>query len=397
MKSTLFIIAAFTLLGLPISRAADDAGAIAAMPWMHEGLVIASTWYAAHVPGNDREYHEDANGNWQDALGNRFSETDLHGTSGGGVSEIVISCINQNSIVGASQGFADVRALNLPDPLPLQNASSFVTPIGRDCETWIDPAHLAAAKSDSASGTLVEPIQWKLANGVHDAIRIARVSSDGYADHVYDRKTGLCLHFATSTKSAPMPQPLPAGQENQGDTTLTQGDFIAVRTIKVPWAHEDFPAWTGQFKALHYRGEITFRNSALPNVPNEIVLDLLPMDRGDGWVRVSSSASVNYPNLPQPAPTNGQIASGRCQFGGLWAGPNTLATLHEGDVLDEDPITKMRTSVTQVGDTSITISQSNNTGEIVNEYSRQSGLLIKSSTYSVVTKQDWAVRLQSQE
>jgi hypothetical protein len=398
MKKTILACVASTLIyAVAIAPGANIAGPIPAIPWLHEGLVITSTWMAAYVPGNSQSFHEDINGQWQDAYGNTFSETDLHGTSGSGVSEIVITCINHDSIVGSSQGYGDVRAVGLADPMPLQNGSSFVTPIGQDTETWIDPAHLAAAKSDGNLGTVVEPVQWKLSDGVHDAIRIARVTSDGYSDHVYDRKTGLLLHYATSTKSAPTPQYLPAGQVNQGDTTLTQGDFIAFHDINVPWSHEDMPAWIGQFKALHFGGQVTFRNSPLPQVPNHITLDLTSEDHGDGWMRVNSSTVVAYQNMaPLPAAT-GPIASGRCQFGGLWAGPKALAALHQGDVLDEDPITKMRTVVTQISDQSVTISESNNSGEVVNEYDKQSGMLIATSFYTAVSKQDWAVRLQSQE
>jgi hypothetical protein len=398
MKSRFFLMAAIPLLLVNLAHGADTPGPVAQAPWLHEGLVISYTWMQAIVPGNDQSFKEDPAGNWMDANGNKFKETDVHGTSGGGISQITVTCIDKNKIVGATQGFGDVRADGLPDPLPLQNGASFISDVGQDSENWIDPAHLAAAKSDGANGILVEPLAWKTADGAqHDAIRIARVGADGYVDHIYDKTTGLCLHYAISNKSAPTPQPMPAGQQNQGDTTLTQGDFLSLRDMKVPWAHEDVPAWAAQFKALHFRGMVTFRDSVLPNVPNQITLDLTPADHGDGWMSVNSVLQQEYQGM-QPLPAaKGLIFSGRSQFGGLWAGPKALATLKRGDVLDQDPLTKMNTIVTEIDGKTITITASNRTGEIVNQYDLQTGMIIGTSMYSVVTHQNWAVTLQGKE
>lgn len=397
MKLICLGIASFALFVPAIARAADEPVPVPAIPWLHEGLVFTSTWMQARVQGNDTAYHENINGEWQDAYGNVFKESDVHGTSAGGVSQIVITCIEGDKIVATSQGYADVRALGLSDPMPLQNAIGSVTRIGQNSENWIDPVRLAAAKSDPAAGTLVDGTQWRRPEGMRDAIRIVRVGSDGYSDHVYDKKTGICVHYAMSTKSAPTPQPLAAGQENQGDTTLTQGDFLAARDIKVPWSHEDVPVWVDQFKVLHYRGQITFRNSALPQIPNEILLDAMALDHGNGWMRVNTSVDVKYQNMPALPPANGQVVSGRAQFGGFWAGPKALGKLRQGDLLDEDPITKMRTTVSRVDDQSVTISQSNNSGEIVSEYDPQTGVLIGSSYYNAVSKQDWGVHLRGRQ
>ena len=60
---------------------------------------------------------------------------------------------------------------------------------------------------------------------------------------------------------------------------------------------KDVPVWVDQFKALHYRGQISFRNSVLPQIPNEILLDTLPVDHGNGWMRVNTSVSVKYQNM----------------------------------------------------------------------------------------------------
>ena len=127
MKSICLCIVSFGLFVPAIACAADESVPVPAIPWLHEGLVFTSTWMQARAPGNDTAYHENVDGKWEDAYGNIFKESDVHGTSAGGVSQIVINCIEGDKIVATSQGYADVRALGLSDPMPLQNAISSIT------------------------------------------------------------------------------------------------------------------------------------------------------------------------------------------------------------------------------------------------------------------------------
>ena len=74
-----------------------------------------------------------------------------------------------------------------------------------------------------------------------------------------------------------------------------------------------------------------------------------------------------------------------------------MAGLQHGQILDEDPVTKMRTVVAKIDDRTVVISQRNAAGEIDSEYDRQTGMVTASSFFNVLSKQQWTLRLQGRE
>ena len=358
---------------------------------------MTSTWYAAVAPGTGSSFVEDEHGNWVvAATGKTFRRSDRQGTDASGLSQVTVACIDGQHIVLVSQGYATATALGISAPVPLQNALSFVVSPNDAPDYWMLPGRLAAMRSDPGHGISVGAVQWKLADRVIDAIRVQNVSAAGYVDHVYDRKTGGCVHFATAARGNNVPKVLAPGETAQGDLTLTQGDYVAMRDLNVPWAKEPTPPAAAAAKAFHYRGRLTMRNG-LPTPPSLITLDLKVTDRGDGWLSLAATSQTQFQGLPPTPASTGQISCGRAQFAGLWAGPDALAQLRAGQVLDEDPLTKMRTVVAQVSDTSIVISHTSAGGEIANEYDKRSGLLTASSFINAIAKQQTLVRLQARE
>ena len=137
--------------------------------------------------------------------------------------------------------------------------------------------------------------------------------------------------------------------------------------------------------------------NGLPTPPSLITLDLKVTNRGDGWLSLAATSQTQFQGLPPTPASTGQISCGRAQFAGLWAGPDALALLRQGQVLDDDPLTKMRTVVARVTDTSVIVSHTSAGGEIANEYDKHSGLLTASSFINAIAKQQTLVRLAARE
>ena len=91
------------------------------------------------------------------------------------------------------------------------------------------------------------------------------------------------------------------------------------------------------------------------------------------------------------------MAFGRAEIGGVWAGPAALAQMRQGQVLDDDPVTQMRTVVARVDDNSVVFKTSNAAGDIENQYDKRTGMLIGTSFYDILTMQQRLARLQSHE
>ncbi len=340
---------AVTLLCMAGTAWAD--GPIAKLPWLHEGLQLTYTWGASAGAG----------------LG------------GVGYSQTTIACIDGDKVVVTSQAFAKAGPLGNNAPVPLMGATTTMVQATNAGDFWMDPAQLATMHGDPDQGVSVTSETAKMAGQTVKAVRIQVRGSASYTDHLYDLKTGLCLHFDAS-----------------GQGSATEGDFVAMRDLAIPWSQEATPDWVATIKALHYRGDIEFRG-ALPQVPNVLTIDMTTAGRGPGWIQVDSVLNSQMQGAPPALPSKSQIFYGRSQFAGLWASPKALAQLKTGQVLDQDPVTQMKTIVAKADNDSVTISSANAGGEIDSQFDKHTGVLIGSSFYNVMAQQLWTVRLQSRE
>jgi hypothetical protein len=348
------LAAAVLALLMPQSLRADAAPQNS---WLHEGLVISGTWIAGQLNLNGR------------------------GTAASGVSQIQIVCIDGDKVIGVTHSFSDLRLMGLRDPVPLGNAAGVVVSLEQCGDVWLSPAKLAALPNDPAHGSTVAPISWKTPAGNVNCVEWVQQSPSSYTDHVFDAKTGLCYHFANR------------GIQGNNES----GDFLSMRDVTVPWAHEAPPAWVPTLKALHYRGNSVSRaGPQLVNIPTQVTADMSVIDRGNGWLLFSDVTGVQV-GQSLPIPGKNQMASGRCEIGGVWAGPTALAALKTGQVLDQDPITNVKTSVASVTNDSVIISCINASSERDFEYDKQSGILKSSSSIDGQLKQQTTLQLQSRE
>ena len=187
------------------------------------------------------------------------------------------------------------------------------------------------------------------------------------------------------------------GDMARGDTTITHNDFISARDVMAPWANEAAPDWVAKVRELHYRGSITSHGS-LPTIPNVLTFDMEATARGRGWAQYTVVSAQHTQGAPDIPPGRAEIASGRNQIGGMWAGPAALEKLRQGQVLDEDPVTKMRTVVSRVDvPFTVVIASTNAAGEVDSQYDKRTGMLIGSSFYDVLTMQQRTLKLQGRE
>jgi hypothetical protein len=375
--------------------AASSDGPIPRLPWLHEGLVLTYTWFAAVAPGNGSYYEEDDHGNMiLHSTGQRYTRNMQTGTSGGGWTQTTIACIEGDKVVLATNTYGDAGSLGRNAPVP-QGSSSTVASVIDPGDYWMDPDKLASLHTAAAEHTLVTHVAWKAGNNTVDAIRVQIINGTSYSDHIYDAKTGIVVHVGSSSQGAP-PKLVGPGDFGRGDTTITHNDFINARDITIPWAAEATPDWVASVHTLHYRGSSTSHGS-LPTLPNVLALDLQTIARGRAWIEFSVTSSQRTQGAPDTPAGTANFAFGRSELGGLWAGPAALAQLHKGQVLDEDPVTKMRTIVSRVDDSSVVIAASNAAGEIDNQYDKRNGMLIASSFFDVLTMQQRSCKLQGHE
>lgn len=361
------------------------------MAWLREGAMVIST---THAMVTQQMLKLDRDGQLIDpGTGRHYAPSDRQGASASGWSQATIAAIDGDKAVVSVNLFSDARATGQADPALGMNGLSYVLPVtgGKPGDLWIDPERLAAVQSNVGQGLLVAAVQWTNGSTAHDATRIDSDRPDSYSMNVYDRKTGLLLHFFQTVQSRPpnVVGPLDGGAKNWN---TYWGDFISVRDVAVPWAGEVLPDAVQALKGLEYSGTITFANMTLGR-PQSFRFSAAVMERGNGWLKVQGSMLQQG----MPAPVKSEIYYGHAQFAAPWAGPAALAKLREGQVLDEDPITRVKITVTKARGGTVIISQRNASGEVKSEYDARSGLLVGSSHDDGVSKQRWEMRLVRKE
>jgi hypothetical protein len=177
---------------------------------------------------------------------------------------------------------------------------------------------------------------------------------------------------------------------------LTVVDLLSVRDQHTPWATEPMPAWCSQFKVLHYRGTSGVANSPWGGAPAQLGLDVSYRKSGEGWLAVDTNGWIMIRGQPSP-PQKGIILCGRDQYDSFFAGPAALAKLQQNQVLDDDPITKVRTEVTQADGRSLTITSSSRGIMISHTFDVQTGKLLSSSKTDRQTKIVTTFQLQGEE
>ncbi|MFZ0968592.1 MAG: hypothetical protein WAN13_09995 [Candidatus Acidiferrales bacterium] len=394
VAASILILAACTISITARGTAPAD-GPVPRLPWLHEGLVLTYTWYAAVAPGNGSYYEEDDRGDMiLHSTGQRYSRTTQTGTSGSGWTQITVASIEGDKVVLESSSYANAGSLGKNTPVP-QGSSSSVAALMDPGDYWMDPAKLASMRTAPAEHILVSRVAWNAGENNVDGIRVQVLNGSSYSDHIYDTKTGLCVHVASSSVGA-APKLVGPGDFGRGDTTITRNDFVASRNVTIPWAGEPMPDWVTTVRALHYRGSIISHGS-LPTVPNVLTFDMQPVAHGRNWAQFSATSTQRTQGAPDIPPARADLAFGRSEFDGLWACPAALAQLRQGQVLDEDPVTKMRTAVSRVDDSTVVIVESNAAGEIDNQYDKRTGMLLASSFYNVLSMQQRTLKLQGHE
>jgi hypothetical protein len=321
-----------------------------------------------------------------------LARTQQHGTSGTGFTQVTVTCIDGDKVVLATTSFANA---GYNEPAPQRLSGSQIVTVADPGDYWMEPGRLPGLHTVPSAHILVTHLAWKAGDRMTDAVRVQKIKEGNYEDRVYDAKTGLCLHHSSSFRG-PAPKYVGPGDMGLGDSTLSRGDLVGVRDISVPWAREAVPAWVAGMRALHYRGRVISRGP-LPSNNTSLFADLQIRAQGHGWADFAATQGEQTQGLAGMPPQQGSIVAGRSQFGGLWIGPQALVKLQRGQILDEDPITKMRTAVTKADEKSIVISSRNAGGEIDSEYDRRTGMLIASSFYDGVSKYQYLLQLQRGE
>lgn len=211
---------------------------------------------------------------------------------------------------------------------------------------WVNPSALAQLQErKDLTGTTIIRTQLTQGGKTYNAITIDNNAGDGFTHNTYDLETGLLLFGSTSSQGAAVPTLGPNNTVNPGAgaRVISHMQLMGVREVKVPWSGEAPPAWVARGAQLNYQGSYyaVTQSGPLPPLGLSAAFNVTEVIDGTAVVQ-STTRSELGPGLP-PQDSNETRRYGSSSLTGLWIGTNALRGLQPNTILDDDPITRVRT------------------------------------------------------
>lgn len=330
------------------AQVAPDQQAAALPAFLQPGARITFHVGDSVIPGVRSKLVQDENGRWVDpATGKRYSDNETRGSGGVAFYQVDILHASPNFIAadGRSYLISDQQN-NISSP---SGAQAVMGDGGTLADIWIHPARLAQIPNNNDPSNRVSRIQYTTGNQTFDAISLASTGADHFSVEIYDLESGLLLSRGTSntgagvTQMGPNNTPIPGG----GSTAISHARFVGIRQISLPWAAEPAPDWAVQGRQIDYQGQVRVLtgNTGLPPLPGQpVTISYQLQQAGQGCVSAASYTRFDNGQGIPPSEVNGQRCFGSAMVGGLWLAPQIIGQLQEGQVIDEDPITRRRTT-----------------------------------------------------
>lgn len=346
------------LLAIVAASSASAADPSPVPEWMKPGARVSYYQGSATLPTAGQVLVQDDKGNWVNAAGQKFSVQENPSSGGAGFTQLTILAADAKVVV------AETRTFLLMDPQGGRVTSSVVgalvgTPAAL-ADYWVSPAALAARPEVKEGGLTVHRVKYPLRGRVFDAIVIEFRTGTSYQRTTYDLATGLLLVASTSSVGTGGFAPNPNGTSAPvgGATTITSTVLSDLRQLKLPWLDDPRPEGFVRGARLDYRGTYTQAVPGVPQVAQALATSLVLGEPGARWAPARFAAALTpiMGGAPQESVSDRVIGSATTSPG--WLSPKTIPQIAPGTVLDDDPVTRYRTTFLGVrGDVAVVVEE----------------------------------------
>jgi hypothetical protein len=311
------------------------------------GLRVTYFMGSSSMPGARTTLVQDDQGNWIDpGTGQRFAEADNPSTGGAGIHQITVVAADARDLAVDARSYT---YMDIQQGLTVLGAlTSYVGTSEGLGEFWQPPAKLAAMHEGDEAGLRVRRMQYPVNGKTFNAITITNHAGGGgtYTRNVFDLETGLLIAASSSTTGGPQVAPNPNGTAGQvaGVTTITSTRIMDIRQVDTPWLGQSLPAWAKPNTNLDYAGTYSTVMEGAPAIqPWQLQARLSIGEARGSWMPIKQYTRLST-GMSQPQDSETTRALGAGVLDPVWIDPNALARLRPNTVLDEDKITKRRTT-----------------------------------------------------
>jgi hypothetical protein len=324
MKNPLLVamLALCTLRAQDFSDVLPIVKTLPAPPSVQEGVRLSYYGSVGDIPDSDYDKWSSEDGNWE------------YNTAPSGHGYTQVDVVAVSGLVAA----LSVQTWQYSDwtgPLiPIRGGQSGLVCHAGGGDWWIHPQALSQVQEVQSEDFAIVRVSQIIDGAVHPAIRIQRTLPGSRQAVVYDLQTGLLLFKNAAVRT-------------EKTTFASQMFYKGSRVLPFAGGARPLPAWIRPGLALDYQG--TFTANVIGNPPFSLPLEALVQVQsvGDRWFSYEQTTILySISGLP-PTVTQATLVGG----GNLYIAPEILQGFQAGAVLDTDPITGARLTVTEKGAT----------------------------------------------
>ncbi len=322
---------------------------VAGPAWMKPGVRLTFWGGSALIPGVNTVLVPDDNGDWKTPDGRSFKPADNPGGGGMGYQQLTVAnVVNGTAIVDARNFLLNPQT----QACTSIGAGGYILPVNNGGDYWGDPQQLKQMRAGTNGPVRVFRGPYKLGDKTYDVVRITTKVDGGYTQTTYDTDSGIVLSLGSCTTGAAQMTPGPNGAGGMGDgnTHMVQCFFVGMRQTELPWTGQRATPDLAQLKQLDFAGSYSTAVQMAGTItwPYTSHWDIGKLDEFS--VQMKQTFAIDYRNGQPPQPqTSDRAGSLTC----VWVDPRILGKLQQGQVIDEDPITKMKLSVAGVQNGSV--------------------------------------------
>lgn len=377
----------------PLLLLRPDAVNLGAPDWVKPGVRVTFYSASASVPENYYDLVEDSNGGWEDpATGKRYRKDEAVGAGGEGFLQLDVVAVGKTGVALQTSAYL-IAQRGEPNTLLKFLASGFTASSAGPADYWVHPKLLAGATEFHTPQFFMLKGNYDLYGTQVPSLCIVTRKPDFYSSQAFDLKSGLLVASTVSSRGKVAGVRLPGEDPPRGNKGITVTRLINARQMKLPGLDGSNPEWAMRVKRMRYNGMVTIAVPGAVTVQAPAQMVATFDQRGKSWAHYTTDLQFNLGGLPQQMPGDG--ISG--PMGGFWVDPAAYRDVKPNQVLDDDPITHIRTRIGNVagGRFSVVVEGPGVGAESV--YDANSGMLVAFSVVRPSAYQTFQFQLQATE
>ncbi len=358
----------------PLLLLVPEARDMSVPDWVRPGTRITLYGMAGSTPEGGYTLDPDPSGEWVDpATGQRYSKNEPVGAGGEGFAQFDVVAVGKHGVALSANLYTIIQPGDPPQLLHTPLGGMTAAGAG-PADLWVHPAILQKAQQFHSPNFFMLRGRYPIGPRAYDCLCIVNRSAGAYSSHAYDLETGVLISGTTTSQGRAAPIRLPGDDPQRGNRGTTITKFVSIRQLNTPGLNGRNPPWVAALRGMRFRGECQYINQfdASIQMTFPAQMDVRFEKRGENWCAFTLQTVVQV----QGAPPQESVLRGVCgPAGAFWIDPQALASLRSGQVLDEDPVTRIRTVVASADErqVAIAITGPGVGGQVM--YDRSSGML----------------------